>query len=73
MPYIASIERLEIRKGQREGIEALLRFCFGDEGLKLMPEIREIHEEEALRPILIALETATSLDEVRRVWSPGTP
>lgn len=60
-------------EGQREGIESLLRVRFGDEGLKLMPEIREIHEEETLRAILKALETATSLDEVRRLWAPGTP
>jgi hypothetical protein len=71
MPYVTSIERLALRKGQREGIEVLLRMRFGDEGLKLMPEIREIHEEETLRAILQALGTAANLDEVRRLWSPG--
>jgi hypothetical protein len=35
-----------------------------------MAEINEIHEEEKLRAILKALRTATSLDEVRRIWSP---
>ena len=70
MPYVTSIERLGIRKGQCEGIESLLRVRFGDEGLKLMPEIREIHEEETLRAILKALETAATLDDVRRVWAP---
>jgi hypothetical protein len=67
MPYVTSIERLARREGQREGIESLLRFRFGEEGLKLMPEIREIHEEEHLRAILKALETGANLDEVRRV------
>jgi hypothetical protein len=38
-----------------------------------MPEINEIHEEETLRAVFKALERAISLDEVRRVWSPGTP
>jgi len=71
MPYITSIERLARREGQREGIESLLRVRFGEEGLKLMPEIKEIHEEKTLRAILKALETATSLDEVRRLWTPG--
>jgi hypothetical protein len=71
MPYVTSIERLARSEGQREGIEVLLRLRFGDEGLKLMPEIREIHDEEILRAVLKAFETATSLDEVRRVWSPG--
>ena len=70
MPYITSIERLGIRKGQREGIEVALRIRFGDEGVKLMPEIREIHEEETLSAILKALEKATTLDEVRRLWAP---
>ncbi|HZV04644.1 MAG TPA: hypothetical protein VE999_06115 [Gemmataceae bacterium] len=73
MPYVTSIERLARREGQREGIESLLRVRFGEEGLKLMPEIQEIHEEETLRAILKALETAASLDEIRRIWSPGSP
>jgi hypothetical protein len=46
---------------------------FGDEGLKLMPEIHEIYEEEKLAAILKALETVASPDEVRQLWSPGTP
>jgi hypothetical protein len=70
MPYVTSIERLGRREGMREGIEVLLRVRFGDEGVKLMPEIREIHEEETLRAILKALETVASPDEVRRLWSP---
>jgi hypothetical protein len=70
MPYVTSIERLARREGQREGIETALRMRFGEEGLKLMPEIQEVHEEETLRAILKALETAANLDEVRRLWSP---
>jgi hypothetical protein len=69
MPYVTSIERLARREGMREGIESLLKVQFGDEGLKLMPEIQQIHEEDKLRAILKALETATSLDEVRQLWS----
>lgn len=69
MPYVTSIERLARREGQREGIEALLRVRFGDTGLKLMPEIQAIHEEETLRAILKALETAATPEEVRRLWS----
>jgi hypothetical protein len=70
MPYITSIERLARGEGLCKGIESLLRVRFGDEGLKLLPEIREIYEEEKLEVILKALETATGLDEVRRLWSP---
>ena len=70
MPYITSIERLGMRG---ECAAASKRCCdvrFGAEGLKLMPEIREIHEEEKLEAILQSLETAPSLDEVRRLWAP---
>jgi hypothetical protein len=55
----------------RRGIEAMLRMRFGEEGLKLMPEIREVHEEDKLEAILTALETGASLDETRRIWSPA--
>ena len=70
MPYVTSIERLARAEGMCEGIETALQIRFGDEGVKLMPEIREIYEEETLRAILKALQTAASLDEVRRLWSP---
>jgi hypothetical protein len=73
MPYVTSIERVGLRRGLRRGIEVVLKMRFGEEGLKLMPEIREIHEEEKLEQILQALETAASLDAVRRLWSPGAP
>ncbi len=73
MPFVTSIERLARGDGVRLGIESLLRVRFGEEGLKLMPEIREVYEEEKLLAILKALETAASPDEVRRLWSPGTP
>jgi hypothetical protein len=72
MPYVTSIERLARCEGIRLGIESLLRVKFAEEGLKLMPEIEEIYEDETLLAILKALETATSAEEVRRLWSPGT-
>lgn len=70
MPYVTSIERLAMRKGLCKGIESLLKVRFGDEGIKLMPEIHEIHEEETLEAILKTLETKASMDDVRRLWSP---
>jgi hypothetical protein len=73
MPYVTSIERVARRAGLREGIESLLRVRFGEAGLQLMPEICDIHDEDQLRTVLKALETAAALDEVRRLWSPGTP
>jgi hypothetical protein len=73
MPYVSSGERVYLCRGLRRGIESLLKVKFGEEGLKLMPEIREIYEEQQLEAILNALETAASPDEVRRLWSPPTP
>jgi hypothetical protein len=69
MPFVTSIERYGLRMGLCEGIEAFLRMRFGDQGLALMPEIRALYEEEKLRTILKTLETATDLEEVRRLLS----
>jgi hypothetical protein len=73
MPFITTPERVGHRRGLRRAIELLLKLRFGEEGLKLMPEIHEIHEDEKLEAILTALGTATSPDEVRQLCSPGTP
>ncbi len=73
MPYVTSIERLARCEGMCMGIESLLRLRFGEAGLALMPEIHEIYEEEKLRAILKALETADSPDAVRRLWAPEAP
>jgi hypothetical protein len=50
MPFITSVERVGRCRGLRMGIESLLRVRFGDEGLKLMPAVNEIHEEDRLVP-----------------------
>jgi hypothetical protein len=73
MPFITTPELVGLCKGIRMGIELFLRTRFGEAGLNLMPEINEIHDEEQLEAILKALETAASPDDVRRLWSPGTP
>ena len=71
MPYVTSIERVALRRGLREGIEAMLELRFGEEGLKYMPEIQAIHEEEKLRVILRAARTADKLEDVRQLITPG--
>ncbi len=71
MPFITTPERVGVERGLRRGIEAAFRLRFGEEGLKLMPEIRAVYEEENLEAILKALETGSNMDEVRRLWSPG--
>jgi hypothetical protein len=73
MPFVTSIERRGEAKGLRKGIKIMLNFRFGDEGLKLMPEIEKIYEEQELESILNALETAASPEEVRQLWASKTP
>jgi hypothetical protein len=72
MPFVTSYERSARREGIRLGIKTALKIQFGEEGLKLMPEIQAIHEEEKLEAILTALETAASPDEVRQLYAPPT-
>ncbi len=71
MPFIDIVERARMEKGLIEGIEVSLELKFGEEGLKLLPEIRQIQDHEALRKILRAIKTAASPDELRRVWARG--
>jgi hypothetical protein len=67
MPFMGIYERTGMQKALLEGIEALLRLRFGAEGLERMPELREIRDHEILRKVVNRAETATSLEEVRRV------
>ena len=73
MPLITTPERVGHCRGLRRAIELLLKGRFGEEGLKLMPEIREIDDDEKLEAILTAVGTANNLDELRRLWSARTP
>ena len=58
-----------LHEGLLEGIELGLKLRFGAEGRVLMPEIRAIADVDLLRAIRIAIETATTLEELRRVWA----
>jgi hypothetical protein len=71
MPYVTSIERLERCDGIRLGIESLLQQRFGEDGLKLMPEIGAIYDQARLLAILKAIVTAANPEEVRQLWSPS--
>jgi flagellar biosynthesis/type III secretory pathway protein FliH len=80
MPYITSIERKGIQQGLQQGlqqgiregllagIELGLELRFGDEGLGLFPEIRQIEEVEVLRAIHAGLKRVGSLDELRGIY-----
>jgi hypothetical protein len=69
MPFMTGFERVGIQQGLLKGLEVSLKLKFGDEGLKLMPELREIHDHVLLEKILHAIQTAASPDDLRRVWT----
>jgi hypothetical protein len=77
MPFITTPERIGMEKGLEEGllagIEVSLTVKFGEEGERLLPEIRELHDNKVLRAVLRAIAKATSPDEVRRVWTRRRP
>jgi hypothetical protein len=73
MPYITSIERSAMRKGLLEGLETVLDVRFGEEGLKLLPELREVRDYEVLQAVLRAAKRAASPDELRRIWTRRRP
>ena len=69
MPFIDIFDRVAMEQYLLQGIEVSLKLKFGDEGLKLMPELREIHDHELLSAILAAVPDAASPDDLRRMWT----
>src|SRR5262249_30560010 len=71
MRFMTTSERLAKEEGVQGGIEEGRDIKFGAPGLQLMPEVRQIQDLEMLRAVLRAIWTATTLDELRRVWAPS--
>lgn len=85
MPYVTSFERLArqegreegrqegLREGLLEGIELALKLRFSAEELQDFAAIQQRADIESLRRIKQALETAATLDDIRRLLpeSPG--
>ncbi len=71
MPFISTPEWVGVQRGIRRSIESVLKLKFGEEGPKLMPELKDIYDEERLLAILNGICTANTLEEVRRLWTPG--
>ena len=67
MPYVSFSERVAAHR-LHQGIEATLDVKFGEEGIQLMPEIREIIDHDKLESILHAIKPAKTLDELRSLW-----
>jgi hypothetical protein len=69
MPFITTPERIGREKGYLKGLEVVLKIKFGDEGLNLLPELRALQDHELLEAVLEAVPTASSPDQLRRVWT----
>jgi hypothetical protein len=69
MPFIDIAERMVMVKGMLQGIEVALDVKLGVEGLELMPELRQIRDPALLGKVLARIKTATSPDDLRRVWT----
>jgi hypothetical protein len=77
MPFMSTPERIGreegreegLTKGRLEGLEVALELKFGEAGLALMPEIRNIADEKKLEAILRAVRSAASPDDLRRMWT----
>jgi hypothetical protein len=57
------------QEGLLAGIEACLKLKFGAEGLRLMPELRELKDPQRLRAVLEAIPDAVDPGVLRRLWA----
>ena len=80
VPYKTFADRFEQREARKEGkvegllagLEALLDARFGEAGLALMPQLRQIEEGDRLAALLQAARKA-DLDEFRAALAPAAP
>jgi hypothetical protein len=71
MPFIDMFEETGMERGLAKGIEAVLEIRFGDAGVQLMPEIRQIPDAAQLQEILQAAKHVASPEELREKWVKG--
>jgi len=83
MTYITSIEELGIEKGIEQGraegrvaglldgIALALDLKFGDAAAPVIAELRQITDLAQLEAILAQIKTATTLDDIRRAYTPA--
>ena len=60
-----------VRQGLLAAIELGLELKFGDDGLRLYPEIAKISDNAILHIVVKKLRVATTLAEVRRMYAAG--
>jgi flagellar biosynthesis/type III secretory pathway protein FliH len=59
-----------IKQGLIKGISLGLKLKFGESGESLLPEIESIGDVDLLSTILDAIETGTTLEQLRQVYQP---
>ncbi len=57
-----------VREGLLAGIEVSLEIKFGEEGLRLLPEIYKIEDVDVLRAVQKAIKTAEVAEDLRRIY-----
>lgn len=81
MRYITSVERIGMEKGMEKGlrqgllmgIEMGLEIRFGQEGRRLLPEIRKVEDVPILQAISQGLKSVKTPDELRRIYQQMPP
>ena len=76
MPYITSAERIGreeglqegLRQGLLDGIALALKIKFGVDSAEILPEIQALTSLDVIRAVYVQLETAQTLDDVRRIY-----
>lgn len=72
MTYLSYAERMGLEEGLREGllpgIELALKLKFGQAGVVLMPEIRQIEDVALLQAVQSSIEFAATPDAVRAIY-----
>ena len=73
MPFVTTPERYGRMEGMLMIIEGRLRTKFGEEGVKLLPEIKALHDADKFRMVGIGIATATTVEEVRAAYAAAAP
>jgi hypothetical protein len=73
MPYITSVERLAMERGEamglRRGLGTAVKLKFGAAGVDLLPAIESIQDLGKLRALEDAIPSTATADEFRKLMA----